>query len=107
MPHHLITALLITPSPYPPGGPVSRTPRMLYPIRMADPDPPLRKAGAYLDLVYVFPATILLPALGGWWLDKKLHTDPWFVLLGLGLGIAAAFGYLFKTLSVFKKKKVP
>ena len=72
---------------------------------MAGSDPPLRKAGAYLDLVYVFPATILLPALGGWWLDTKLHTDPWLVLLGLGLGLAAGVGYLFKSLSILGKRK--
>jgi ATP synthase protein I len=72
---------------------------------MAGSEPPLRKAGIYIELVYTFPAAILLPALGGWWLDKKLGSDPWCVLSGLLLGLAAGFTYLFKSLSVIGKRK--
>lgn len=70
---------------------------------MPGPEPPLRKLGVYLELVYTFPAIILLPALVGWWADKKFHSAPGFVLLGLFLGIAGGFTYLFKSLSAIGK----
>lgn len=72
---------------------------------MADPDPPLRKLGVYMELVYTFPAVLLLPALLGWWLDERFHTAPWLVLIGFFLGLAAGFTYLFKSLAVIGKKK--
>jgi F0F1-type ATP synthase assembly protein I len=34
-------------------------------------------------------AVILLPLLGGVWLDSKWHTAPTFVLIGLFVGLAA------------------
>jgi ATP synthase protein I len=34
---------------------------------------------------------------GGWWLDRWLGTGPWLMLSGLGLGIAAGFVSLFRT----------
>lgn len=74
---------------------------------MPPPEPPLRKLGLYMGLVYTFPTAILVPALAGWWLDGKLHTAPWFVLLGFFLGLAAGFTHLFKTLSILGKGKGP
>jgi ATP synthase protein I len=35
--------------------------------------------------------------LGGRWLDGKLGTDPWLMLLGLLLGVAAGFRSLIRT----------
>jgi ATP synthase protein I len=34
---------------------------------------------------------------GGYYLDKWLGTSPWLTLIGLGLGIAAGFVNLFRT----------
>ena len=34
---------------------------------------------------------------GGYWADRWLGTSPWLTLIGLGLGIAAAFVILFRT----------
>lgn len=36
-----------------------------------------------------FIMPIILLALGGYWLDGKLHTAPWLVFIGLLLGLAA------------------
>ena len=38
-----------------------------------------------------FGVAIVLGVLGGWWLDKKLGTAPWFFLGGLMVGIGAGF----------------
>lgn len=34
--------------------------------------------------------------LGGAWLDKKLETSPWFTLIGLAYGLAAAIRALYR-----------
>lgn len=31
--------------------------------------------------------TVLAGTLGGWWLDKKLGTSPWLVVVGSVLGV--------------------
>ncbi len=36
-------------------------------------------------------ASTLIGLAMGWWLDKKLDTNPWFTLIFLGLGIVSAF----------------
>ena len=41
-------------------------------------------------------ATILGLA-GGYYADRWLGTSPWFLLIGLGFGIAAAFMILFRS----------
>lgn len=35
--------------------------------------------------------SIFMGLFAGVYLDRWLHTDPWLTLMGLGLGIAAAF----------------
>lgn len=40
--------------------------------------------------------SILLGVLGGLWLDSKLHTTPWLVIVGLLLGITVAFYGVYK-----------
>ncbi|HKY33712.1 MAG TPA: AtpZ/AtpI family protein [Candidatus Polarisedimenticolia bacterium] len=55
----------------------------------------LRKAGPYLGLGTIFAASIVLGIVGGWWLDGKLGTEPWFILIGTLLGLAAGFYNFF------------
>lgn len=42
-----------------------------------------------------FAVSIVLGLAAGLWLDKKLGTAPWFLLLCLFIGIAAGFRNLF------------
>jgi len=39
--------------------------------------------------------SIAIGAYGGYLLDKRLQTSPWFSLIGLGMGIVAAFRNLY------------
>lgn len=39
--------------------------------------------------------SIAIGGYGGYWLDKKLNTSPLFSLVGLGMGIVAAFRNLY------------
>lgn len=50
-----------------------------------------------LGLELVVPVALL--AYGGYWLDGRLGTLPWFLLLGLLLGMAAGFYNLFRRVS--------
>ena len=43
-----------------------------------------------LNLSWTMLFSLLLPLLGGIWLDKKLNTAPLFILIGATLGILAA-----------------
>jgi F0F1-type ATP synthase assembly protein I len=57
----------------------------------------------YLSTVGLSMAfAIGLGALIGYWLDKKLGTDPWLFLVFLGFGIVAAFRNLY---IMYKKAK--
>jgi len=42
------------------------------------------------NLSWTMLFSLLIPLLGGIWLDKKLGTAPLFILIGAGLGILAA-----------------
>jgi len=48
---------------------------------------------------------ILLGILGGRWLDSKLHSEPLWVIIGLILGIAAAFLGVYNMIRPFISNK--
>ena len=50
----------------------------------------------YIDLGVRFSLAILLCAGGGYWLDKKLHTVPLFLILGLLLGATTGFVTIYR-----------
>jgi hypothetical protein len=52
-------------------------------------------ATAGIELGMIF----LLLALGGWWLDRKLGTSPWLVLLGCVIAIVGGLYRLIKRAS--------
>ncbi len=43
--------------------------------------------------------SVAIGALGGWWLDDYLGTDPWLTIAGLALGSAAGFYELVREVS--------
>jgi F0F1-type ATP synthase assembly protein I len=58
----------------------------------------LANAMRLVGMGWYIAITILLGVLGGNWVDQQLGTAPVFLLLGLGLGLAASFYGLFKML---------
>ncbi len=48
-------------------------------------------AAQFTGLGWYVAAAIVLPTLGGAWLDGRLGASPLFLLAGLLLGVAAAF----------------
>lgn len=85
------------------GDGPSRRPRKV--ARPGEPDGSgggLRGAGTLFELAFTFAGTLLagmgIGYYGGRWLDGWLGTAPWLQLLGLMLGVVAAFRVLWRTL---------
>ena len=57
-----------------------------------------RKLGAYGGLGLQLAASILLFLYGGQWLDRRLGTAPWFVLIGVFVGAGAGFYSIYRRL---------
>lgn len=51
--------------------------------------------------------TMVLPALGGWWLDKVCGTVPWLLIIGAMLGMAAAFRQLLQMVATPESRQKP
>lgn len=63
----------------------------------------VRDLGPYLGIGTSLAATILLGLGGGYWLDSRLGTRPWFFLLGGVLGLGLALYQFFKTAAGLKQ----
>jgi F0F1-type ATP synthase assembly protein I len=50
-----------------------------------------QEVGKYLDLGLRFAISMALGLFGGYWLDKKLHTLPVFLILGMFFGAFSGF----------------
>jgi len=61
------------------------------------------KVGPYLQIGWSLAAAMTLGCLGGWWLDKKLGTTPWLLILGAVLGMVAGFVELYRVVSKLNK----
>ena len=52
-----------------------------------------------------FVMSTVLGLAGGFWVDRWLGTGPWLLLLGLGLGIAAGFVNLFRSVKDAERRE--
>jgi F0F1-type ATP synthase assembly protein I len=52
--------------------------------------------GKYLGYGLQMLVGVLLGLFGGRWVDDKLHTDPWGLLIGVTLGLASGMYLLIK-----------
>ena len=63
----------------------------------------------YANLAFSFGITMLaavfLGFYGGWWLDRRLHTFPAFMLVGVFLGVGLGFYSLWRELAGLTEKK--
>lgn len=63
-----------------------------------DPDAKrlLVTASKYSYIGIFFGVAICIGFFGGRWIDDRFHTQPWFSLVGLFIGIAAGFRELYR-----------
>ena len=64
-----------------------------------------RKMAPYLNLGYVWAASVILFTLLGHYLDRYWSTKPWLTLVGALLGIVAGFYNFIKTVLQKEKKE--
>ncbi len=57
-----------------------------------------RDLGSYAFVGTTFVMCVVVGLAGGYWADRWLGTQPWLLLLGLGVGIAAGFINLFRAI---------
>ena len=57
------------------------------------------EAGRVAGVGLQFAGAIVLFLFAGRWLDGRLGTEPWFLLLGVMVGAAAGFWSLYRQLS--------
>lgn len=58
-------------------------------------------ANAWIGLSSIgieFVLSVLVPGAGGWWLDRKLGSMPWLMLIGGLFGFAAGFYVLLNAI---------
>jgi F0F1-type ATP synthase assembly protein I len=65
----------------------------------------IQQAGQYLGLGTQLTATILLMFFFGRWLDSKLHTTPFLILLFTFIGATAGFYNFIKTVLQINKRQ--
>lgn len=53
-----------------------------------------------IDFGYTLLAAIGVFGFLGWWLDERYQASPWFLLGGIGLGLAVGFNSLFRKLNM-------
>jgi ATP synthase protein I len=55
--------------------------------------------GEYSGVAFQFAISLLLFVYVGQWLDKKLHTAPWLLIVGVFFGAGLSFFAMYRKLS--------
>lgn len=63
----------------------------------------LRDAAPYIGIGTTLAATVLLGLGVGYWLDRRLGTDPWLLFAGGVAGTIVAMYQFFRTVAGFRK----
>ena len=58
-------------------------------------------AAQFTGIGWYMAAAIVLPTLGGVWLDQRAGTEPLFILLGILLGVTVALYGTYRMVSSF------
>jgi ATP synthase protein I len=63
-----------------------------------------RKLAELSSLALMLPASIAVGLFFGYWLDKRLGTDPWMLMIFTLLGVAAGLIALIRGISKYNKE---
>ena len=56
----------------------------------------IEELGRYAGLGFKLAGSVVLFGAAGWWLDRKLGTTPWLLIVGVFLGAGLAFVSLLR-----------
>ena len=65
---------------------------------MAKEPSPWRSLGMLASVGITFVVATAGATIGGYFMDRWLGTTPWFTLIGIGVGVAAGFRDLFRSI---------
>ncbi len=65
----------------------------------------MSQAGEFMGVGLQFAGAILLFLFVGQWLDRRLGTSPWLLLLGVFTGAAAGFYALYRQLVIAPRER--
>ncbi len=65
----------------------------------------IRTAAILSGIGFLLAGSVVIGALGGAWLDRHFHTEPWFTAFGALLGSAAGFVQMFRLVKLAGAKK--
>ena len=68
-----------------------------------EPPAPWRRYLRFSSLGIELGLSVMIGLIGGQWLDKKFGTEPWLLLAGLLIGLAAGFRSMFRALKELNK----
>lgn len=63
-----------------------------------------RKLAELSSLALMLPSSIAVGLFFGYWLDKRLGTDPWMLMIFTLLGVAAGLLALIRGISKYNKE---
>jgi F0F1-type ATP synthase assembly protein I len=66
---------------------------------------PMSQAGEVMGVGLQFAGAILIFLFLGRWLDEKLGTSPWLLLIGVMVGAAAGFYSLYRQLVLVPRER--
>ena len=72
---------------------------------MATEPSPWRSLGMLASVGMTFVVATAGATIGGYFLDRWLGTTPWFTLIGIGVGVAAGFRGLFRSVKNAEKQE--
>lgn len=64
----------------------------------------LRAVAVLSGAGFTMAAAVAIGALGGRWLDQRLGTEPWFLVLGFFLGTVAGFVQMARIIAAAGKQ---
>jgi len=70
--------------------------KLVLPVDTPDERSSLAQAAAWTSRITTISAEMVIPGIGGYWLDLRWGTKPVFLLVGVFLGLALGMWHLLK-----------
>ena len=66
---------------------------------------PIPDAGQYASVGLQFALGILVFTFAGSWLDRRLGTSPWLLMVGVGLGFGLSAAWIYRQLVIRPRER--